>query len=124
MKLSFKRAALFALVVVLYFSLIDQTPHGAECQKSTSPDGFYTAERCLLHWHPGGDSDYVGRVYDAKSGKLLAQRTFSTTVPEISWLSYEGAIVSFSIGDVDVGDADIPLPPSRWDRLLAARPHL
>jgi hypothetical protein len=120
MKLSFKRAALFAAVVVLYFFIIDHTPRGTECQKSTSPDGFYIAERCLLHWHPGSDSDYVGRVYDAKSGKLLAQRTFSTTVPEILWFDDGG--MSFSRGGDEA--AFITFPLSVWDRLLAARPRL
>ena len=114
MKLSVGRIALFAVVVgMLYFCLTDHTPHGTECQRSTSPNGLYIAERCLLVWIPGGNSEYVGRVFDATSGKKLAQHTFSTPVPEISWLSYEGAIVSFSIGDADDGDADIVLPPSR-----------
>jgi hypothetical protein len=113
MKLLFRNTALFAVVGVFYFFLIDHTPHGAECERSTSSNGLYIAERCLLVWIPGGNSEYVGRVFDATSGKKLAQHTFSTPVPEISWLSYEGAIVSFSIGDADDGDADIVLPPSR-----------
>ncbi|WP_242540197.1 hypothetical protein [Trinickia mobilis] len=78
MKLSFKRAALFAVVVaMLSFCLTDHTPRGTECHKSTSPDGVYIGERCLLNWVPGGNSEYVGRLCDAKSGKLLAQHTFS-----------------------------------------------
>jgi hypothetical protein len=120
MKLSFKRAALFAAVVVLYFFLIDHTPRGTECQKSTSPNGLYIAERCVLEWIPGGNSEYVGRIFDAKSGKLLVQRTFSTPVPEILW--FDDVSMSFSMG----GDkaAFITFPLSVWDKLLAARPRL
>lgn len=130
-----KRAALCAAVVgVLYFSLFDTTPQGTECKRSSSPNGVYLAELCLLRWVPGGDSSYSARVFDAKSGKKLAQHTFDTTVPELSWspgvtyslgdgpLLHDGPAVSFSRG----GDkaASISLPPSKWDRLLAARPHL
>jgi hypothetical protein len=96
MKLSFKRAALFAVVVVLCFFLTDRTPRGTECEKSTFPNGLYIAAQCVLHWHLGSDSDYVGRVYDVKSGKMLVQRTFSTTVPEILWFDDGG--MSFSMG--------------------------
>jgi hypothetical protein len=124
MKLPYKRAALFAVVVVLYFFLTDRTPNGTECQKSASPDGLYTAERCLLMWVPGGNSEYVGRVFDAKRGKKLAQHTFSTPDPEISWHSYTDVYVSFSIGDGGDDATYISLPPSRWERFLAARPRL
>lgn len=119
-----RQTAILAVIGMSCVGLFDRTPHGTECRKSASPDGLYVAERCLLDWVPGGSSKYVGRLFDAKSGKLLAQKTFSTSVPEISWLNYEGAIVSFSVGDADDGGADISLPPSRWDRLLAARPRL
>ena len=125
MKLSFKRAALFAVVVgVLSFCLTDHTPHGTECKKSTSPNGLYTAERCLLGWVPGGNSEYVGRVFDAKSGKKLAQHTFSTPVPEIAWYNYIDLYVSFSSGDGGDDATYISLPPSKWERFLAARPRL
>jgi hypothetical protein len=96
------------------------------------------AERCLLDWVPGGSSEYVGRLFDAKSGKLLAQHIFSTTDPKLSWspggsysldsnspaIHYDGPSVEFSKGDPDNGDSGISLPPSSWDRLLAARPRL
>jgi hypothetical protein len=121
----FKRAALSATVVgVLYFVLFDTTPRGDECERSTSLDGLYIAERCVLQWVPGGDSKYVGRIFDAKSGKKLAQHTFSTPVPQIAWFDYTDVYVSFSIGDDGSDSPYISLPPSKWDRLLAARPHL
>jgi hypothetical protein len=125
MKLSFKRVALSVAVVgVLSFCLTDRTPHGTECQKSASPDGLYIAERCLLKWVPGGNSEYAGRVFDAKSGKKLAQHTFSTPDPQIAWYSYTAVYVSFSIGDGGDDATYISLPPSGWDRFLAARPRL
>jgi hypothetical protein len=129
--------AIVVVVGVLYFGLFNHTPHGTECQKSASPDGLYVGERCLLDWVPGGSSEYVGRVLDAKNGKLLAQHTFSTPVPDLSWssgvnysvepdgpLRYIGPSVGFSIGDGGDDSAYISLPPSMWDRLLAARPRL
>jgi hypothetical protein len=125
MKLSSKRAVFFAGVVgVLFFGLTDHTPHGTECKKSTSPNGLYTAERCLLEWVPGGNSEYVGRVFDAKSGKKLAQHAFSTPDPQIAWYSYTAIYVSFSIGDGGDDATYILLPPSKWERFLAARPRL
>jgi hypothetical protein len=124
MNRKFKRVTLCAAVIgVLYFSLFDTTPQGTECHKSTSPNGAYSAERCLLHWHPGSNSDYVARVFDVKTGKKLAQRSFSTTDPEISWFSYDKVYVLFSMGGDDEV-ALVMLPPSKWDKLLAARPRL
>ncbi|MBI0329513.1 hypothetical protein GIY62_20890 [Burkholderia plantarii] len=133
----FKRMVLFvAAVGMLSFCLTERTPHGTDCQKSASPDELYIAERCLLKWIPGGNSEYVGRVF-TKNGKLLAQRTFSTPVADFIWsdgvcasdgpeLPEEctGPGVLFSRGDPSQGDSSISLPPSWWDRFLAARPRL
>jgi len=138
MKPLFKCAALCAAVVgALYFSLFDTTPQGRECERSSSPDGLYVAERCLLHWVSSFESKYVGRLFDAKSGQKLAQHTFSTSVPDLAWypgmdyspkedgvLSRLPPSVGFSIGDGGDEATFISLPPSKWDRLLAARPHL
>lgn len=66
----------------------------------------------------------VGRVYIAQTGRLIAQHTFSTPIPEISWNSYSEAYVSFSKGDGGDDSVYISLPPSFVDRMLAARPHL
>jgi hypothetical protein len=110
-----------ALVGIFAF---DRTPRGEECRKSTSPDGIYIADLCLLSWIPGGDSQYVGRVYRAQTGRLLAQHTFSTPTPEISWNSYSDTYVSFSKGDGGDNSVYISLPPAFIDRLLATRPQL
>jgi hypothetical protein len=133
----FKVMPIVLVIGMLYFALFDHTPHGTACQKSRSPDGHYIAERCLLDWIPGGSSKYVGRLFDAKTGKKLAQNTFNTSDPDLSWSpgmyyslgpesSYKdiGPSVGFSRGDPDDGDSGISLPPSRWDRLSAVRPRL
>ena len=125
MKRPLKRIALFvAIVGVLYFGLTDRVSHGTECQESLSPDGLYKAERCLLRWIPGGNSEYVGRVFEAKSGRKLAQHTFSTPDPQIAWYSYSTVYVSFSIGDGGDNAANNLLPPSAWERFLATRPRV
>lgn len=137
MRFIFKSVALgTALICTLYFGLFDTTPRGTECKRSTSPDGLYIAERCVLRWVPGGDSKYAGRVFDAESGKKLAQHTFSTPVPDLSWyhgmdyspnddgvLIHAPPSVGFSIGDGGDDATFISLPPSTWDKLLAARPR-
>jgi hypothetical protein len=137
MKPLFKRVALCAAAVgVLYFCLFDTTPRGIECERSASPNGAYIAERCVLHWRPGSNSDYVGRVFDAKREKKLAQHTFSTSVPDLSWspggtyyLDTDGPLhqfrpsVGFSRGDGGDDSTYISLPPTTWDRILAARPR-
>jgi hypothetical protein len=125
MKFKLKRFAPIAVIIgMLYFGLFNHTPHGTECDSSISPDNRYIAERCLLRWMPGGNSEYVGRVSDRQTGKLLAQHTFSTPVPELQWFSYSDAYVSFSNGDGGDNSVYIELPPSLWDRLLASRPRL
>ncbi|MGV2293256.1 hypothetical protein AAHK20_31425 [Trinickia sp. YCB016] len=117
--LSLKRIALFAVIVGgLYLCLLNQTPHGDSCVSSTSTDDAYVAELCLLTWSSRDIPEYVGRVYDAKSGKMLAQSTFLTSDPEVIWFKSGG--LAFSRGDEA---AFIDLPPSKWDRLLAARPR-
>lgn len=96
-RLPFKRITLLTVTIgTLYLLLFDQTPRGTECQKSTSPDRSYIAERCLLNWIPGGNSEYVGRVSDAETGKVLVQRSFSTPVPETLW--FESGNMTFSRG--------------------------
>ncbi len=89
-----------------------------DCKKSLSNGGRYIAELCLLRWNPGDDSDYIGRVYDAKNGELLVKRTFSTPVPKLSWWKEES--VSFSSGGDD--SSWVVLPPSMYDRLRAKLP--
>jgi len=125
MKFALRHTALVMVTIgMIYFLAFNHTPPGTECQHSKSPDGLYIAERCLLDWVPGGNSKYVGRLFDAASGHLVAQHTFATPVPTILWSSHEGETVLFSVGDGGDDATYIPIPPSTWDRLLAARPRL
>ncbi|MGV2290037.1 hypothetical protein AAHK20_15090 [Trinickia sp. YCB016] len=112
------------LIGALYLVLFNHTPQGKECKRTTSPDGSYIAELCLLEWVPGSDSEYVGRIYDTKNGNLLIQRPFSahSSDTQIAW--YDDESMSFSIGGGEDNSGYITLPPSKWDRLLAARPRL
>jgi hypothetical protein len=125
MKFMLRHAALVAITIgIIYSFAFNHTPPGTECQSSKSPDGLHIAQRCLLDWVPGGNSKYVGRLFDANSGQLLAQHVFATPVPTIMWSSSEDETVLFSVGDGGDDATYIPIPPSTWDRLLAARPRL
>nr|WP_057924620.1 hypothetical protein [Burkholderia ambifaria] len=114
-----KVAAISVAIYMCYLGFFNSTPNGTGCRSSASSDGRYMAELCLLKWVPGGSSTYVGRIFDAGSGKLAVQRTFSTPTPEISWFDNS---MSFSRG----GDEStfITFPLSMWDRVLAGRPRM
>jgi hypothetical protein len=87
-----------------------------DCERKQSDDEKYIAELCLLRDN-GHDADYVGRVYDAKDGQLLVERTFNAAETELSWLNGQ---VSFMRGgkNYDV----VRLPTSWMERLLAKTP--
>lgn len=116
------RIALFAVVLGgLYLCLFNRTPRGDSCVSSTSANGVYIAELCLLTWSSRDIPEYVGRLYDAKSGKMLVQSVFLTSDPEIRW--FKTGDLAFSRGDGGDGSGFVTLPPSSWDKLLAARPR-
>src|SRR5271165_2567457 len=84
------RAVMLAGLTVigaLYFGLFNRTPQGTECENSSSPDEIYMTERCFLEVKSfrNGDAKYVGRLFDAKSGNLLAEHIFITPVPDLFW---------------------------------------
>ena len=128
------------VVLVGFIALVVFTDHSARgiaCQKSTSSDGIYIAEVCGLKWVSGGDSTYVGRLYSAKTGAKLAQRVFDAPETDLFWSDGVcardgvnktkecfGPSVLFIRGDPSAGDSEILLPPTLWDRLLAARPTI
>ena len=87
-----------------------------DCQKKRSDDGQYVAELCLLRDN-GHDADYVGRVYDAKDGRLLVERTFNAAETELSWFNGQ---VSFMRGGED--SDTVGLPASWIERLRARMP--
>ena len=99
-----------------YMSGVWLRSHAHDCERKQSSDGVYIAELCLL-MDNGHDADYVARIYAARNGVLLAERTFDTTQADMEW--FDGQ-VTFQHG----GDADswITLPPSMLDRLRAKLP--
>lgn len=105
-------------ITINYALDVESRSKADECERSRSPDGQYLAERCLLQWRGPDDSDYVGRVYDARSGTLLVERSFSTPVPELSWWKNEA--VSFSRGGDE--SSTVYLPPTAYDRFKALLP--
>lgn len=111
-----KIAIAVAIVALGYFFFTHRADSQAySCIRSTSPDGRYLAEECTLDWDHGDNPKYVGRLYDAASGKLLARRTLHTPVPGITWVN--NSLLFSSGGD----DEDmVPLPPSPYDRFNAA----
>ncbi|CAB3778077.1 hypothetical protein LMG28688_00509 [Paraburkholderia caffeinitolerans] len=69
----------------------------------------------MLDWHHDENPKYVGRVYDAASGKLIVRRTFHTPVPEITWVDNH---LLFQRGGDD--EDLVILPPSLQDRVVSA----
>lgn len=115
----------FALAVAVGITInyaldIERRLKADECERSRSPGGQYLAERCLVQWRGPDDSDYVGRVYDARSGTLLVERSFNTPVPELFWWKSEA--VSFSRGGDE--SSTVCLPPTAYDRFNALLPSL
>ncbi|MEQ5841056.1 hypothetical protein N0A02_16645 [Paraburkholderia acidicola] len=105
-------------MVVNYWTDFELRSKAHECKKQLSDSGLYLAELCLLQWNPGGDSDYLGRVYDAKTGTLLVERMFQSPVPQVSW--WKSEYVLFERGGR--GSGLVNLPPSLFDRLTAKLP--
>lgn len=103
-------------LALLYFYITHLSDSNAyDCVRSTSPNGRYVAEECVLDSGRGGNPKYVGRVYEAASGKLIARQTFRTPVPEIMW---GGDYLLFQRGGD--GEGLVNLPPSRYERINAA----
>lgn len=99
----------------LYWLAYKPDSGASECERKISPDGRYLAEQCLISWGGRDDPDYLGRVYDAKTGTLLVRRRFSTPVPELDW--FDDGNVSFSRGGDDA--SYVKMPPTLYDRLTA-----
>ena len=104
------------VVVVDYTSSVLLRSNARDCQRTQSDNGAYIAELCLLRDN-GHDADYLGRVYAAQGGALLADRTFDTPESGIYW---DNESVAFERGGT--GDSLIFLPPTMLDGLRARLP--
>lgn len=103
-------------VVIDYTSNVWLRSNAHDCQRKQSENGAYIAELCLLRDN-GHDADYLGRVYAAHGGALLAKRTFDATEADIYW---DRGSVAFKRGGN--GDDLILMPPTLLDGLMARLP--
>ncbi|WP_156966925.1 hypothetical protein [Paraburkholderia ferrariae] len=138
MKRRTKLILTFSIFIIAYSLVFDHTPNGVNCETSISPNSKYMAERCTLSLNTWpGDYEYVARLFDKKTGKLLAQSTFDTMETSFNWsngldysddggktVKHDGASVYFQRGGEEGDGSNFELPPSLWDRLLAMRPRL
>lgn len=106
----------------------DRSPIGKYCKKSISPDNKYYATLCDSTYErfseqPFNIADFafVARLYDNKTGKILAITTFDSPVPDLFW---GRDYVQFQKGGEDGDGSYFNLPPSLMDRILANRPRL
>ncbi|QBQ96353.1 hypothetical protein [Paraburkholderia pallida] len=107
--------AIAVLALIFLFITHRSDSRAYDCTRSTSPNGRYIAEECTLDWNRGDNPKYVGRVFDAASGKLIARQIFRTPVPEIMW--GDSYLLFQRGGD---GEGLVNLPPSRYERINAA----
>jgi hypothetical protein len=87
-----------------------------ECISVTSQNGLYLAESCVTD-ADGNLVFYVGKLYEARGGALLARTDFDSMdggAPE--FMPDESAVVFKG------GDAGIDIPPKWLDRLRAKIP--
>ncbi|WP_321843615.1 hypothetical protein [Paraburkholderia bannensis] len=93
-----------------------------ECISVTSQSGIYRAQSCVTNMD-GNVAFYVGKLYDAHSGKVLARTDFDSMdggLPE--FLPDESAVI-FRRGEGDgSGTGFIDIPPDWRARLKAKIP--
>lgn len=105
-------AALSVAVMVLLYGLDVRARHGAtECERVTS--GNYIGEVCYIPREYGA----LFRLYESKSGRLLAERTYYD--PEPPHMFWHSDYVHYDITDED---GYVRLPPTWLDRLRAKLP--
>ncbi|WP_020205810.1 hypothetical protein [Cupriavidus sp. WS] len=84
-----------------------------ECRSETV--GSYTGETCYLPREWG----VVCRLYDARSGEMLAERTYlDPDVPRLLWID-DRVRYDFNAKD---GEGFVKLPPTWWDGQRARLP--
>ncbi|QBQ98923.1 hypothetical protein [Paraburkholderia pallida] len=107
-----------ALVLIDYGCEARRRAKAGECMDTTSHNGLYRAQACITSVS-GNVVFFVGRLYEARTGKLVAETTFD---------SMDGGVPDFMPDDHAVlfdggGDSGlIDVPPSLLDRLRAKIP--
>ncbi|WP_028225178.1 hypothetical protein [Paraburkholderia ferrariae] len=121
-----RRAVFIVAIIVAAFIVIRYVFDARACSKAnncysvTSHSGRYRPEVCETD-ADGNLVSFVGRLYDAHSGKLLARTDFDSmdsSLPE--FMPNESAVIFRSGGDDDSGVVDIP--PNWRDRSRAEIP--
>ncbi|MDP9645160.1 hypothetical protein J2793_000582 [Paraburkholderia caledonica] len=93
-----------------------------ECYSVTSKSGSYRAQSCVKGGN-GNVDDYVGRLYDGHSGKLLARTDFDSMDGGIPEFMPDESAVIFRRGEGNgSGHGVIDIPPNWLDRLRANVP--
>lgn len=124
-----KKVLLAALGVwACYLWGFDRSPMGKDCYKSISPDKKYYATLCFRTYERFSEVTYedapynfVARLYENKTGRILAITTFNSPEPQFLWGK---DYLLLQRGGVDGDGSNLDLPPSRMDRILANRPRL
>lgn len=114
-KILFRLAILIcsAWYVLVYGYVALQRSRAQHCEREVH--GKYIAERCML----GPEFWMVFRLYDAQSGKLLAERTYDDpTFPVLIW---ENDRVYYDLSP-KAGEGSVTLPPSWLDGWRARLP--
>lgn len=105
---------LAVIAAVISYGLDVANRKGAhECERVRG-GGIYVGEMCFLPF----DHSMVFRLYGAKDGELLAERTYIHLEPRIIWADDR---VIYDLGDPD-GKGYVLLPPTRWDWIKARFP--
>ncbi|POR50215.1 hypothetical protein B0G62_109123 [Paraburkholderia eburnea] len=125
MKARSPRRAVFVVAVIVAGFSVFQYIQGArarakahECVAVTSQSGRYRAQSCVTGMD-GNVFFYVGRLYDAYSGEMLARTDFdSMDGGDPEFMPDESAILFRGSGD----SGEIHIPPNWLERLHAKIP--
>lgn len=121
-------AGLWFLVALAYGYYSDvqvrKTAHNCRRSISTQDSGHYIGERCSVDGGdhggvPQGSSGLI-RIYDAKTGQLLAREFVPNPETAPEWTADKFIQLGYSNRGAD--GAVIYLPPSAWDRFKARLP--
>ncbi|WP_321781673.1 hypothetical protein [Paraburkholderia sp. J94] len=123
-----RRVVFFIVFVLVAFSVMQYVfdararAVARECQSVISKSGSYRAESCVT----GGDGNvliYVGRLYDVRSGELLARTDFDSLDGGLPEFMPDESAVLFRRGEGNGSGAGvIAIPPNWLERLRAKIP--